>query len=151
MKERILVIDDESSIRILLTEILALGGYEVCTASDGFAGVESFRQNPTDLVITDMRMPVKDGLWVLKEIKKSDLDVDVIILTGHSIEATACDCLRLGAYSYLDKPLESIDVLLNVVKNALYKRNMKRMNQELIHPIRKMGSKDHFARISYQE
>jgi DNA-binding response OmpR family regulator len=115
MKEKILVIDDEPEIRELLSEILQGEGFEVFGAADGVEGLELFHDIKPDLVITDVKMPHKDGLEVLKGVKDAKFDIDVIILTGHSDEATAIECLQSGAYDYLLKPVEDIEVLLTAV------------------------------------
>jgi DNA-binding response OmpR family regulator len=122
MKEKILVIDDEMEIRDLLSEILQEEGFEVFEASDGVEGLELFHDIKPDLVITDIKMPRKDGFEVLKGVKDSKYDIDVIILTGHSDEATAIECLRSGAYDYLLKPVEDIAVLMTAVNRAIHKR-----------------------------
>ena len=148
MKEKILIIDDEPDILALLASILEHEGYEVLTAADGVAGMERFREGKPDLVITDVKMPQKDGLNVLREIKKVGADVDTIILTGHSDEATAIDCLRTGAYDYLLKPLEDIEVLLVSIQHALYKRTLERKNKQLIRQLEEMTIKDPLTDLS---
>ena len=125
MNEKILVIDDEEDILKLLSSVLGSEGYEVVTAMDGQEGVERFHETDPDLIVTDVKMPRKNGLQLLKEIKDAGSDVDVIILTGHSDEATAIDCLRNGAYDYLVKPLEDIDVLLAAVRGLSKKGILK--------------------------
>ena len=91
MNERILIIDDERAILKMLTALLESEGYAVVKASDGVEGLELFFKVNPALVITDVKMHKKGGLAVLKEIKASGSDVDVIILTGRSDEATAID------------------------------------------------------------
>ena len=142
MNEKILVIDDEEDILKLLSSVLGSEGYEVVTAMDGQEGVERFHETDPDLIVTDVKMPRKNGLQFLKEIKDAGSDVDVIILTGHSDEATAIDCLRNGAYDYLVKPLEDIDVLLAAVERSLQKRNLEIKNRRLMKQLEEMAIKD---------
>jgi two-component system cell cycle response regulator len=142
MKEKILLIDDEAEIRKLLSEILQEEGFEVFGAADGVEGLELFHDIKPDLIITDVKMPRKDGLEVLKGVKEAKSDTDVIILTGHSDEATAIKCLQSGAYDYLLKPVEDIEVLLLAVNRALHKRNLELKNKHLIRQLEEMAIRD---------
>jgi len=142
MKEKILVIDDEAEIRSLLSEVLQEEGFEVFDAADGVEGLEMFHTINPDLVITDVKMPRKDGLAVLKGVKDAGSDIDVIILTGHSDEATAIECLQSGAYDYLLKPVEDIDVLLTAVNRAIHKRNLELKNKDLVRQLEEMATRD---------
>ncbi len=142
MKEKILVIDDEPEIRELLAEILQEEGFEVFGAADGVEGLELFHDIKPDLVITDVKMPRKDGLEVLRGVKDSESDIDVIILTGHSDEATAIECLRSGAYDYLLKPVEDIEVLLLAVNRAIHKRKLELKNKDLLRQLEEMVIRD---------
>lgn len=142
MNDKILIIDDEPEILELLSEVLQEEGYEVVKANDGVEGLEVFQSETPDLVVTDVKMPRKDGLGVLKEIRHSGSDVDVIILTGHSDEATAIECLRSGAYDYLLKPVEDVEVLLTAVNRAIHKRNLEIKNKQLIEQLEDMAIRD---------
>ena len=142
MQEKILIIDDEPDILKLLATILEEEGYAVLTAADGQEGLARFRTDRPDLVITDMKMPRKNGLDVLKEIKAAGTEVEIIILTGHSDETTAIDCLRAGAYDYILKPLEELDVILVSIERALYKRSLEINNKQLVQQIEEMAVKD---------
>jgi diguanylate cyclase (GGDEF)-like protein len=142
MKEKILFIDDEPDIRDLISELLQEDGFEVFSAADGAEGLELFDAIKPDLVITDVKMPRKNGLEVLKGVKAAGSDVDVIILTGHSDEATAIECLQSGAYDYLLKPVEDIDVLLVAVNRAIHKRNLELKNKALIRQLEEMAIRD---------
>ena len=143
MHEKILIVDDEQDILALLSSILENEGYEVLTAADGVEGIERFQHEQPDLMITDIKMPRKDGLGVLKEIKAIGADlVDVIIMTGHSDETTAIDCLRAGAYDYLLKPLEDLEVMLVSIERALHKRTLELKNKQLLRKLEEMTIKD---------
>ena len=141
-KETILIIDDEDDILALLSSLLENEGYKIITACNGREGLEKFQEHNPDLILSDVKMPVKDGIEVLREIKTKESDTEVIILTGHSDEATAIDCLRLGAYDYFCKPLEDIDVLLTAVERVLEKRDLELKNRALIQQLEEMAIKD---------
>ena len=142
MIETILIIDDEKDILDLLSNILASEGYNIFTASDGREGIERFIECNPDLILTDVRMPVMDGLGVLQEVKSKQSNTEVIILTGHSDEATAVDCLRLGAYDYFRKPLEDIDDFLTAVRKVLDKRKLEIKNNSLLRQLEELSIKD---------
>lgn len=142
MAEKILVVDDEADIRSLLTNLLANEGFSVVTAEDGEKGFEVFKAESPELVITDVKMPLRTGLDLLKDIKGSGSNVDVIVLTGHSDETTAIECLRRGAYDYLLKPLEELDVLIASVQRALQKRGLEAKNIQLVKELEEMAIRD---------
>ncbi len=142
MKTKILIIDDEVDILNILQALLETEGYEIVRAVDGVEGIERFEADRPELVITDVKMPKKDGLEVLRYVKEAGRDVDVLILTGHSDEATAIECLRRGAYDYLLKPLEDIDIFLAAVERALGKRDLILKNKELLKQLEEMTIRD---------
>jgi len=142
MKETILIIEDEADILALLSSLLAGEGYNIITACNGREGLDQFQEHNPDLILTDVRMPIMDGIEVLREVKTKESDTEVIILTGHSDEATAIDCLRLGAYDYFCKPLEDIDVLLTAVERVLEKRDLELKNRSLVKQLEELSIKD---------
>lgn len=102
---RILVIDDEESIRNMMRMTLELDGYEVLMAEDGPSGLEKFQKESPDIVLLDVRMPGMDGLEVLERIKGINEDAEVIIVTGHGDMDMAVECLRRQASNFLTKPI----------------------------------------------
>ena len=110
-RARVLVADDESSIRELLSKTLSLADYEVETASDGRAALERLRQGRYDLLVADLKMPGLDGLSLIREAKRLQADLAVIVITGFSTESTAIDALNLGVGRYLRKPFRVAEVL----------------------------------------
>src|SRR5262245_28764294 len=110
-RPRILVVDDESSIRDLLSKTLALAEYEVDTAADGRAALERLRLYPYDLLIADLKMPGLDGLSVIREAKRLKSSLSVIIVTGYSTETAAIEAVNLGVTGYLTKPFRIPQVL----------------------------------------
>ena len=117
-RPRVLVADDEASVRDLLSKTLALAEYDVDVAADGRTAVERLRILPYDLLITDLRMPGVDGLSVIREARRLKADIPVIIITGYSSEASAIEAVNLGVAGYLTKPFR-IPRVLSVAAKAL--------------------------------
>ena len=119
MKKRILIIDDDTDMCILLSRFLGKNGYEVDTANSGQKGVEKFKEQKFDIVICDFRLGgKKDGKDVLVEIKNLEPATIVLIITGYSDIKIAVDVIKQGAYDYITKPLIP-DEVLNVLNKAL--------------------------------
>jgi excisionase family DNA binding protein len=110
-RRRILVVDDEASIRELLSKTLALAEYDVDTAPDGRTAIERLRLGHYDLLIADLKMPGVDGLSLIREAKRLDADLPVIIITGFSTESSAIEAVNLGVAGYLTKPFRVPQVL----------------------------------------
>jgi excisionase family DNA binding protein len=110
-RPRILVVDDEASIRELLSKTLALAEYEVDTAPDGRVAIERLRLGHYDLLIADLKMPGLDGLSLIREAKRLKTDLPVIIITGFSTESSAIEAVNLGVAGYLTKPFRVPQVL----------------------------------------
>jgi excisionase family DNA binding protein len=115
-RPRILVVDDEASIRDLLSKTLALAEYDVDVAPDGRSALERLRLYPYDLLIADLKMPGMDGLTVIREAKRLKADLPVIIITGYSTEASAIEAVNLGVAGYLTKPFRVPQVLAAAAK-----------------------------------
>ncbi len=110
-RPRILVADDESAIRELLSKTLALAEYDVETAPDGRAALERLRLGHYDLLIADLKMPGMDGLTLIREAKRLNADLPVIIITGFSTESSAIEAVNMGVAGYLTKPFRVPQVL----------------------------------------
>jgi CheY-like chemotaxis protein len=117
---KILVIDDEEIIRIRLKDLLVLDDYEAFAAGSGTEGLELFARERPDIVIVDLRMPDMDGLEVLRRIKAASEHTEVIIVTGHGGVETAIEAMKMGAFSYLQKPLEYDELLIEI--NRIYEK-----------------------------
>jgi len=115
-RPRILVVDDEASIRELLEKTLAMSDYDVDTAPDGRTALERMRLYPYDLLITDLRMPGMDGLTVIREAKRYKADLPVLVITGYSTESSAIEAANLGVNGYLTKPFRVSQVLGKTAK-----------------------------------
>src|SRR5207302_3342416 len=115
-RPRILVVDDEASIRDLLSKTLALAEYDVDVAPDGRSALERMRLYPYDLLIADLKMPGMDGLTIIREAKRYKADLPVIIITGFSTESSAIEAVNIGVAGYLTKPFRVPQVLAAAAK-----------------------------------
>ena len=118
VQRRILVVDDEASIRELLVKTLSLAEYTVATAADGNSALSRLRDAGTacDLAIVDLKMPGMDGLMLIRQMKQLRPDLPVIIITGFSTEVSAIEAINLGVSGYLTKPFRVPQVLAAAAK-----------------------------------
>ena len=128
MKPRILVIDDDASVRESLKMILEYGGYECQLARSGHEGVDRVTRSSPDLVLLDVKMPGMDGLDVLRQIRSHQETVPVVMISGHGTVTTAVEATRLGAFDFLEKPLSTERVKITI-RNALDQRNLRDENR----------------------
>jgi excisionase family DNA binding protein len=115
-RPRVLVVDDEASIRELLTKTLALAEYEVQDAPDGRAALALVRATTFDLLVTDLKMPGMDGLALIRDARRLVPTLPVIIITAYSTEASAIEAANLGVAGYLTKPFRIAKILTTVAK-----------------------------------
>ena len=120
---RVLVIEDDPDGRRSLADALEDGGWQVVTAETGQEGIARFADQAFDVVVSDLVLPDIDGLEVLRRVKESHPDVDVIMVTGLSQIDTAVQAMKLGAFDYISKPFEP-DELKLVVQRALERRQL---------------------------
>ena len=134
MKEKIkiLVADDEEIIRSLLTQHLTDEGFSVVAVPSGEEALEIFRIDPDHLVVTDIRMGGMTGVQLLEEVKKVDPDAIVIMITSHASLDNAVATLRAGAYDYIFKPFEDLDLITEVVNRGMDKITLLRENRALM-------------------
>jgi two-component system nitrogen regulation response regulator NtrX len=131
MADRILIVDDEESIRRSLAGILTDEGFETATARDGDHALSMLRADPPpSLVILDIAMPGRDGIDVLEEMHAVAPDIPVVMMSGHGTIETAVRATKLGAYDFIEKPL-SVDKLLLTLHHALRHAGLARENREL--------------------
>jgi two-component system, NtrC family, response regulator HydG len=123
MKNRILIIDDDFELCLLLNRFLSRNGYEVEEAWSGVKGLQKFKQGNFDIIICDYQLGDMEGLEVLKEIKAIDPDKIVLIITGSPDIKIAVDAMRSGAYDHITKPLVPDDILM--VLDAITKNSTK--------------------------
>lgn len=124
-KATILVVDDEVKIRELVGSLLEQEGYEVMTASGVDDAIARLEARPVDLVVTDLRMPERSGLDLLREMRRRHAGVASVIVTGHASTDSAIDAIRLGVSDYLKKPF-GLDALLRTVEGSLASRDRRR-------------------------
>ena len=127
---RILVVDDEESMRHYLSLALRRAGHEPFPADGGEAALELCRRGPFDAVLLDLRMPGMDGIAVLARIRELDPDASVLMMTAHGTIASAVEAMRLGAADFLTKPFEAEEILLRLDK-ALGQRRTAAENRAL--------------------
>ena len=114
---KILVIDDERSIRNSMKDILQYEGHEVVLAENGMEGLVSVKSENPDIVFCDIKMPKMEGIEVLERIKEFSADTPVIMISGHGTIDTAIEAIRKGAYDFIEKPLD-LNRILITIKNA---------------------------------
>jgi DNA-binding NtrC family response regulator len=127
---KILIVDDELSVRQSLREWFLEDGFAVTTAEDGAAALQLMDDGPYDIVLLDLKMPGMDGITVQKRIRELDKGACVIILTAFASVETAVEALKLGAFDYVTKPVDP-DELSNLVRNALRQRELTEENVRL--------------------
>jgi diguanylate cyclase (GGDEF)-like protein len=133
---RILVVDDEPSLRSVVSQVLLEDGNEVTTAASAEEALEMFRQQPFPLIVTDIVMNKMSGIELLHEIKKKNPDTEVIIMTSHASLDSAITALRNGAYDYLTKPFDDISLISQTVGRVLEKIRLKEENSALLETLR---------------
>ncbi len=139
---KILVVDDEASLRDILHELLTEAGYTVETAPDGEAAMNRIQKEEFDLVMTDIRMGRMSGIDLIRNLRETGCKSEVVIMTSYASIDTAIEAMKLGAYDYLMKPFENLETVLALVKRATDKarlitenlrllENLKAKNEEL--------------------
>lgn len=120
---KILVIDDQKSIRNTLKDILEYESHEVALAENGPEGLEKFTAEKYDVVLLDIKMPDMDGMEVLDKMMQASPDTPVIMISGHGNIDTAVDAIKKGAYDFIEKPLD-LNRLLVTIRNGLDKKDL---------------------------
>lgn len=129
-KKRILVIDDEEGLRMVLSDLFEDLGYDLETAKDGKEGLDSALAGDFDLVMLDLSLPKMDGLEVLCSLKEEKPDTAVVMMTGYASMSSAIKAMRLGAYDYITKPFDLGEVQL-IAERALERRRLIDENKYL--------------------
>jgi len=121
-KKKVLIVDDQNGIRVLLVEVFSVEGYQTFQASNGKLALEIVRKESPDLVLLDMKIPGMDGLDILKHIKQIDSSIKVIMMTAYGELDMIKEATDLGALMHFTKPFD-IDELRIAVNNELRKSN----------------------------
>ena len=127
---KILIIDDERSIRNSLKEILEDEGYDVDVAENGQQGVEMVEKEKYDVIFCDIKMPVMDGVEALAKLTSMGIDSAVVMISGHADVSTAVDCIKKGAFDFIEKPLD-LNRILITIKNAKDKVHLVKETKSL--------------------
>ncbi len=147
---RVLVVDDDEAVRKFIVAALTDAGHSVAAAEDGDRALAMFRDDPFDLVVTDVKMPGMSGLQLLEEIKRHNPATEVIVVTAYATLDTAVKALRIGAYDLITKPLDDIEALFRVASRALEKRRLSAENRLLVQNLqaRNVELKETVARLA---
>ena len=129
---RILIVDDEETVRNVLSQVLEADGFEVKEAASGEEALEFLKKEPFSLVITDIAMPRMTGIELLEKIKQLYPATEVIIISSHASLDTAITAIRHGAYDYLFKPFEDIGLISAAAARAVEKSRLISENQKLL-------------------
>uniref|UniRef100_C6E552 diguanylate cyclase n=1 Tax=Geobacter sp. (strain M21) TaxID=443144 RepID=C6E552_GEOSM len=147
----LLVVDDEETLRSVVSQVLSADGFTVAEAASGEEALEAFRSVSHPLVITDIRMGGMTGIELLAEIKEHNPDTQVVIMTSHASLDSALTALRAGAYDYLVKPFESLDLISAVAGRAAEKARLVTQNRELLEQLTRANAELKEANLALKE
>jgi DNA-binding NtrC family response regulator len=111
---RILITDDDRSIRRALRDVIELEGHQVEEAEDGLDALKKIEKNAFDVLFCDLKMPQMDGLALMQELQDKGNEVQIIVMSGHGTIETAVKALKLGAYDFIEKPLNLNRILVSL-------------------------------------
>ena len=127
---KILIVDDDRAIRNSFGEILMDEGYEVAKAEDGPSALKAVEEDRFDVIFCDIKMPGMDGVEVLEKFMEMNLDAAVVMISGHGDISTAVECIKKGAFDFVEKPLD-LQRLLITIKNAAERTTLTTQNKAL--------------------
>lgn len=152
-KPTILLIDDEPNICQIIADILSLKGYDVAETYNGEEGLRRIGENGIDLVLLDLKLPGISGMEILKKILREHPEIPVIIISAHGTIQTAVESIKLGAYDFIEKPLDA-DRLLILVRNALEKRSLtlktRHLQEDVLERYRMVGESEAIKKVFQQ-
>ncbi len=139
---RILIIDDERSIRNSMKDILTFEGHEVLVAENGLEGLVTLKSEKPEIVFCDIKMPKMEGIEVLERIKEFSRETPVIMISGHGTIDTAIEAIKKGAYDFIEKPLDLNRILITIRQAAAFTGNAdtETQSQQKIRNDRPLGS-----------
>ena len=123
MPKKVLIIDDEKSIRNTLKEILEFEGHEISLAADGVEGLAMATAESFDVIFSDIKMPNMDGMELLDKLSESNVESSVIMISGHGSIDSAVECIKKGAFDFIQKPLD-LNRILITLRNATDRTNL---------------------------
>jgi putative nucleotidyltransferase with HDIG domain len=145
--DRILVVDDNEVFSDLLCQVLSEEGYTPDRASTAEDALERMRDVPYHLLLVDLKLPGMSGIELLREVRSRSPETDVVTITSYASMETAVEAIRLGAFDYLLKPLDELEIVTQVVNRALEKRRMTRENDRLNREVQlKNASLEHYVK-----
>ena len=127
--KRILIVDDEEDVRWLLATLLKEYGFEPVVACNGLEALEQVKMSAPEVILMDLRMPILDGMTVLKDIRASQPELPIIMITAYGDISSAVEAMKLGAYDYITKPFDNVK-LVRAVVGALERRALERALRE---------------------
>jgi YesN/AraC family two-component response regulator len=141
---QVLIVDDEESLRLLLTELLSEKECDIKTAGTAEEGLKILKSTLIDMALVDIKLPGMDGLELTQIIKEISPKTEVIIMTSHASLETSVEAMRKGAYDYLIKPFDEIEEVWFTIQRALEKReltqNLEKRNEELESAVKRLTS-----------
>src|SRR5215467_10648928 len=140
---KILVVEDDAENRAAMVKVLEASRYEVLEADNGQQALDVLNEEDINILVTDLRLPVMDGVELLKRAKALEQDIEVIMITGHGTVEIAVEAIQEGAYDFITKPVKKAQ-LLRAVEKAAEKQYLSRENRELRQQLNQNG-----ARIVY--
>jgi two-component system response regulator HydG len=136
----ILVVDDDPESRTAMVKVLEGVGYKTMEADNGQQGLDVVLQESVDILVTDLRLPVMDGVELLKRTKAADQELEVILITGHGTVEVAVEAIKEGAYDFITKPVKKAQ-LLHAVEKASERQYLSRENKELRSQLSQTGTR----------
>ncbi len=140
-RPQILLVDDDERLRNAAGKVLAAEGYRVASAECGREALDMLKESSVALLISDLRLPDLDGIALLKQVRELRPEAEVVMITGHGSVEKAVEAMRLGAYDFIQKPLDS-SALLKTVAKALEKQRLAAENRQLRHQLQKQQGVD---------
>ena len=136
----ILVVDDDAESRTAMVKVLDSVGYKTMEADNGQQALDLILQGGVDILVTDLRLPVMDGVELLKRTKAADQEMEVILITGHGTVEVAVEAIKEGAYDFITKPVKKAQ-LLHAVEKASERQYLSRENKELRSQLSQSGTR----------
>ncbi|HTG72806.1 MAG TPA: sigma-54 dependent transcriptional regulator, partial [Terriglobia bacterium] len=136
----VLVVDDDAEGRAAMLKVLEGSGYKTLEADNGQQALDILLQDSIDVLVTDLRLPVMDGVELLKRAKAADQEIEVILITGHGTVEVAVEAIKEGAYDFITKPVKKAQ-LLHAVDKASERQYLSRENKELRSQLNQSGSR----------
>src|SRR5215470_5190646 len=134
----ILVVEDDGESRAAMLKILEGVGYKTMEADNGQQALDLVLEDDIDILVTDLRLPVMDGVELLKRAKSANQEIEVILITGHGTVEVAVEAIKEGAYDFITKPIKKAQ-LLHAVEKAAEKQYLQRENRELRQQLSQTG------------